>query len=141
VELGVKFQAEVDGSISAIRFYKGPGNTGEHVASLWTASGLLLGRAGPVTETASGWQQLAFAAPIPITAGSTYVASYYAPNGGYSLTPGGNRDGRTNPPLRVLADAVAGGNGVFLYGAAPSFPTDTYGAGNYWVDVIFTPGS
>ena len=35
-------------------------------------------------ESASGWQTLTFASPVNVTAGSTYVVSYYAPNGHYS---------------------------------------------------------
>ena len=37
VELGVKFQSSVAGRITAIRFYKGPQNTGTHTAHLWSA--------------------------------------------------------------------------------------------------------
>ena len=37
VELGVRFTASADGSITGIRFYKGPENDGEHVAHLWDA--------------------------------------------------------------------------------------------------------
>jgi hypothetical protein len=36
------------------------------------------------------------------------------------------------------SSAVSGGNGVYLYGSSPAFPTDTYNATNYWVDVVFT---
>ena len=39
VELGVKFRANVDGSITGIRFYKGATNTGTHVGSLWSSTG------------------------------------------------------------------------------------------------------
>jgi hypothetical protein len=46
VNLGVKFRPDVNGWIAGIRFYKGQGNTGQHVGSLWTADGTLL---GPVT--------------------------------------------------------------------------------------------
>src|SRR5690349_17169563 len=35
VELGVKFRSDTAGSITGIRFYKGTGNTGTHVGSLW----------------------------------------------------------------------------------------------------------
>ena len=35
-------------------------------------------------ESASGWQTVTFAAPVAVTAGTTYVASYYAPVGHYS---------------------------------------------------------
>jgi len=36
VELGVKFRASVNGFVTAIRFFKGPSNTGTHVVNLWT---------------------------------------------------------------------------------------------------------
>ena len=35
----MKFTADVNGSITGIRFYKGAGNTGTHIGNLWTASG------------------------------------------------------------------------------------------------------
>ena len=36
---------------------------------------------------------------------------------------------------------MAGINGRYAYGSTSSFPTSTYIAGNYWVDVVFTPAS
>jgi hypothetical protein len=45
VELGVKFRASTNGTITGIRFYKGPQNTGTHVADLWSATGTLLATA------------------------------------------------------------------------------------------------
>ena len=83
VELGVKFQASQDGTITGIRFYKGPQNTGTHVADLWTASGTLLASVTFTNESASGWQQVNFSNPVAITAGTTYVASYHT-SGDYS---------------------------------------------------------
>jgi len=35
----MKFTPARDGTITAIRFYKGAGNTGTHVGALWTADG------------------------------------------------------------------------------------------------------
>ena len=35
VELGVKFRSRLAGFVSAIRFYKGSGNTGTHIGNLW----------------------------------------------------------------------------------------------------------
>ena len=69
-----------------MRFYKGPQNTGTHVADLWTATGTLLATATFTNETASGWQQVNFSSPVAITAGTTYVASYHT-NGDYSADP------------------------------------------------------
>ena len=37
VELGVKFTADYNGTITGIRFYKAAANTGTHIGSLWTA--------------------------------------------------------------------------------------------------------
>ena len=140
VNLGVKFTADTSGSITGIRFYKGAGNTGTHVGSLWTASGTLLGQVTFTGETATGWQEADFSSPIPVTAGTTYIASYYAPNGGYSYDPAAFASaGVDTPPLHApQSSAVSGGNGVYLYGSSPALPTDTYNATNYWVDVLFT---
>ena len=84
VELGVKFRADVSGFITGVRFYKGAGNTGTHIGSLWTSGGTLLAQATFSNETASGWQQVNFGAPVAVTANTVYVASYFAPNGGYA---------------------------------------------------------
>ena len=47
--------------------------------------------------------------------------------------------GVDNSPLHVPASpAVIGGNGVYGYGSPPAFPTSTYNAANYWVDVVFS---
>ncbi|MGQ0433019.1 MAG: N,N-dimethylformamidase beta subunit family domain-containing protein, partial [Microthrixaceae bacterium] len=54
VELGVKFRADLDGTITGIRFYKGSTNTGTHVGSLWTSTGTLLAQATFTGETATG---------------------------------------------------------------------------------------
>jgi hypothetical protein len=140
VNVGVKFTADTGGSITGIRFYKGAGNTGTHVGSLWTASGTLLGQVTFTGESATGWQEADFSSPIPVTAGTTYVASYFAPNGGYSYDPAAFAStGVDSPPLHVpQSPAVSGGNGVYLYAGSPALPTDTYNATNYWVDVVFT---
>src|SRR4030088_895701 len=38
IEVGVRFSSDVAGFVSAVRFYKGPGNSGAHVATLWDAN-------------------------------------------------------------------------------------------------------
>ena len=140
VNLGVQFTPVVSGWISGIRFYKGAGNAGTHVGSLWTASGTLLGQVTFNNESASGWQEADFSSPIPVTAGTTYVASYFAPNGGYSVNSAYFASaGVTNGPLTAPQSlAVSGGNGVYTYGSSPAFPNNTYNATNYWVDAVFT---
>jgi hypothetical protein len=137
VELGVKFRASANGVISGLRFYKGPQNTGTHVGSLWAASGQRLANVTFANESASGWQQANFSSPVSITSGTTYVASYHAPNGKYSVDENYFATAVTNGPLEALASSTQGGNGVYAYGPAGSFPTSTYNGSNYWVDVVF----
>ena len=138
VEVGVKFRADTSGFITGLRFYKGPGNTGTHVGHLWTANGSLLATATFTNETASGWQQVTLATPVAVAANTTYVASYYAPVGRYSVDDNFfASSGVDNPPLHALANGVDGGNGVYRYGTGGGFPTSTYAASNYWIDVVF----
>ncbi len=138
VEVGVKFRADVDGTVSGIRFYKGSGNTGTHLGHLWSRTGQLLASVTFTGESTSGWQQALFAAPVSIAAGTTYVASYYAPNGHYAGDNGFFAGaGVDNAPLHALRDGTDGANGVYAYGTGGGFPTNTYQSSNYWVDLVF----
>jgi hypothetical protein len=122
VEVGVKFQASTAGTITGFRFYKGPQNTGTHVAHLWSATGTLLATATFTNETASGWQQVNLANPIMITAGTTYVVSYHT-NGDYSVDGNYFATTHTNGSLTALASGASGGDGLYAFTApARSFP-------------------
>ena len=103
VNLGVEFTAAENGWITGIRFYKGAGNTGTHVGSLWDRVGRPARPGDLYRRVDSGWQQANFSSPIPVTAGTTYVASYLAPNGGYAVDVDGLASAVTNAPLTALA--------------------------------------
>jgi hypothetical protein len=76
---------------------------------------------------------------VAVTAGTVYVASYFAPNGNYAADGGYfTTQGTDNAPLHALRDGVSGGNGVYTYGTVSTFPASTYNATNYWVDVVFS---
>jgi hypothetical protein len=137
VEVGVKFRADVAGQVTGVRFYKGAGNTGTHVGNLYTLAGSLLANATFTGESATGWQEVTFATPVAINANTTYVASYYAPNGHYAADENSFATAVVNPPLRALANGTDGGNGVYRYGTGGGFPNQTYRTTNYWVDVVF----
>ncbi len=141
VEVGVKFRSQTAGRIAGIRFYKGSTNTGTHVGHLWSRTGTLLASATFTNETASGWQEVRFASPVEITAGTTYIASYHAPNGNYATNLDGfAAAGVDSPPLRALRDGEDGGNGLYAYGPSGTFPNGTYRSENYWVDVVLETG-
>jgi Domain of unknown function (DUF4082)/Bacterial Ig-like domain/Bacterial Ig domain len=139
VELGVKFRADVAGTVTGVRFYKGTGTTGTHTGTLWTSTGTQLATATFTGETASGWQQVNFASPVAIAANTVYVVSYHTNIGRYAYTAAYfAATGVDNGPLHALRNGVSGGNGVYRYGGRV-FPTSTYNSTNYWVDVVFVP--
>ncbi len=140
VELGVKFSASASGTIVGLRFYKSAANTGTHVGTLWSSTGTVLATGTFSNETASGWQTLLFTTPVTVTAGTTYVAGYLAPNGHYAATGNGLANGVDNGPLQTTPNATSA-NGVYAYGSTSTFPTSSFNATNYWIDVLFQPGS
>ncbi len=139
-ELGVKFRSSVGGRVLGLRFYKSAANMGTHVGRLWTSSGTQLASVTFTGETASGWQEGLFSSPVNILANTIYVASYYCPQGRYSV----NLDyfasgGVTNGVLTAVGNSESP-NGV--YKVSPSgFPSLTYRSSNYWVDVVLDPTS
>ena len=137
VELGTRFRSDVPGYVTGARFYKGPTNSGTHIAKLWTNAGALLGSATFTGETASGWQEVAFTPPVAISANTTYLISYHANNGNYSSSPQAFAvTGIDSGPLHALRDGQDGANGVYQYGAS-TFPTQTFNSEAYFIDVVF----
>jgi hypothetical protein len=138
VELGLRFRADVAGTVNGIRFLKASANTGTHVGHLWTNSGTLLSTVTFTGETAAGWQTARFASPVAIQPNVTYVASYHTRVGRYAATNDAFANaGLDRGPLHALRDRQDGRNGVYRYGTTPGFPTSTYRASNYFVDVLF----
>ena len=88
-------------------------------------------------ETSSGWQEVTFPAPVAVSANTTYIASYFAPEGHYALNTSYFNADVVTWPLRALASGASGGNGVYKYSASSAFPASISNASNYWVDVVF----
>lgn len=134
VELGVSFKPSEAGSISAIRFYKAAGNGGTHTGSVWSAGGTKLASVTFANETASGWQVAQLPTAVALTPGQTYVVSYFAPQGHYASTSGYFSQPKVSGPLT----AGTANNGRYLYSGSGGFPTGSWGATNYFVDVVYT---
>lgn len=127
--VGIKFTPKTSGTVTGVRFYKGPGNTGTHVGALYSSSGQLLARATYGSETSTGWQSVSFSSPVRVTSGATYTAATFLPDGYYSVTsPYGWPDEGTD---------MTGLAGTYNYGSGLEFPSSTYGRSNYFVDVSF----
>ncbi|RAN76510.1 hypothetical protein B5P43_23215, partial [Bacillus sp. SRB_336] len=138
VELGAKFSASVDGTISAIRYYKVQSGKASNVATLWDATGNALSRArlASATTAGPGWETVTLKTPINISAGRTYTASYLAPNGAYAADEHGLDTAKVKGQLTVPA-----GGGVYAYGTGGKMPTQNYLNSNYYVDIVFTPSN
>ena len=143
VELGTRFRSRPQRLRSpASASTRAAANTGTHTGRLWTNTGTLLGTVTFTGETASGWQQATLRQRrSPITANTTYVVSYHAPNGHYtgtdnffapqaSTTAAAARPARRRRRRQRRLPLRAGG----------SFPTETWQLRDYWVDVVFSTG-
>ncbi|GAB3041715.1 hypothetical protein GCM10027052_24430 [Parafrigoribacterium mesophilum] len=137
VELGMSFSTSVSGSATGVKFFKGSGNTGTHTGSLWSSAGQRLATATFTQETASGWQSATFATPVALTPGQTYIVSYFAPAGHYSYTTNFFATARSSGPLTAGSSA----NGRYTYASSGGFPTSTWQASNYFVDVVVSTAS
>ena len=130
--MGVKIQVSEPEVVSSFRFYKSPGEGGVHTGRLWTSSGTLITSEQFASETSSGWQEQPLAHPWSIGPG-TYVVSVNA-NTNFAQTLSGLAGGAGTGSL----SAPIGANGVFG-DAAGTFPTQSFGNSNYFVDVAVTP--
>ena len=125
VELGVKFRSDVNGSITGIRFYKGPADTSVHTGSLWSSSGPIvtpLARSpmkprpvGSSSISPRRWRS----PPIRPTPRRITPAVRSLPTFNYF-----QNQGVDNPPLHALQNGVDGANGVYaLWSLAECFRT------------------
>ncbi|WP_241986352.1 N,N-dimethylformamidase beta subunit family domain-containing protein, partial [Cryobacterium psychrophilum] len=151
VELGLRFTSDTPGTVTGVRFYKSANNLGTHSGSLWSSAGQRLATANFSNETATGWQAVTFSTPVTIAANTSYVVSYFAPQGRYAQSsgymypppspmPAGNGS-LDSAPLRAPRSTPAQGNGLYNYSSASSFPSNSFNGENYWVDVIYSPAT
>lgn len=129
VTLGLAFTTKAAGAVQGLRFYKGAGNVGTHVGALYDASGKLLVQKTFTSESAAGWQSLTFTSPVQAKAGQKLTAAVLAPRGHYAVQQGFGWP-------RSSAD-VTGTAGTYRYGSSVSFPTASFKASNYFIDVSF----
>jgi hypothetical protein len=140
VTLGVRFLSDVPGVVTGIRYWKAsPNDNGMHVGALYSGGGTLLGQATFAANTASEWQEVKFASPVPVAANTPYVAAYFTNSGWSSDEKYFLYRGKDSGPLHAPQSVSGGtGNGLYAYGSTLTFPRSATSS-NYWVDVIFVP--
>lgn len=132
VELGVRFSSDVDGQVTAVRFYKGSGTSNQHIGSVWDSTGRRLAQVTYTGETAGGWQQMSLPSPVLISAGQQYTVSYYETDGHYAIDENYFSSTVTAGHLAVPANG-----GVYVYSVGGVMPTNSWHGSNYWVDFVF----
>src|SRR5262249_16230463 len=108
-EIGMKFRVARAGQITAIRYWKAPGDTGTHIGHIWSATGGLLASVTFSGETASGWQQQALTTPLAVDANTTYTVSVNIITN-YVSTVSGLASSIVNGDISSVAD---GANGTY----------------------------
>ena len=140
VELGVKFTSDVNGFITGVRFYKGSRqHRHAHRQSV------------DQRRCAAGHGHLHGRDGVRLAAGELcHPGGHHREHGLRGVVLRAQRqlcgrhavlrERRRVQPARSACcrTASSGGNGVYAYGAASSFPSSTYQASNYWVDVVFS---
>lgn len=136
VNLGTRFQSSIAGQVVGVRIWHRSVDDNDRIAYLWTNSGDLLASAD-FEDGVTGWVEAIFDDPIDIDPDTTYMVSAYMPDGHFVRTVGGFDSAVANYPLTGLADGFDGNNGTYVYDVAGTFPDNTFGSTNYFVDVIF----
>ena len=140
INVGMKFTVKADGVLTGVRFYKLPGNTGYHTATIWKPDMTLLRTAEFVDETASGWQTGTFTSPLQVVAGETFTVSYHTATGHYAYTPGAFSGAQPSSPyIEAVQSSDASKNGVYKYSEFLQYPEDGANGTSYWVDPTFVP--
>ncbi|MFD4327819.1 DUF4082 domain-containing protein [Nocardioides sp. NPDC058538] len=130
VELGLRFRVTEPVEAVAIQFYKSSANTGPHTGTLWSGRGRELATARFSDEPRRGLQVADLDRAVDLEPGRVYVVSYTAPKGRYSTDQYFFTEPISTGPITAGANA-----GVYSYRPG-SFPTSTFGANSYAVDIV-----
>jgi hypothetical protein len=136
--LGTVFSCSADTDCNGIWWYFPATTPGATVlARLYDedSQALIASASFSASPTGGAWNLATFAAPVTLTAGNNYVAAIWTPDR-YVAT--GNLFGSaiTNGDFTAPADDPGGvRNGRFNSGGTPAYPSNTFGANGYLVDV------
>lgn len=130
-EVGTRFTVKTNGSIVALRYYRGPSDTSTKTATLWTAGGQDLAN---VTFKSShhGWQTASLSNRVAVHPGVSYIVGYHADRGAYYQQRNALASGRTmgNQYIQASAGMIRAGGSAFPFQAVTSA---------FFADVVFMP--
>lgn len=144
------------GTVSGIRFYSTTTVSGTYTVALYRVdtadpggSGTQLASAtAGIAPTGGTWNTVMFSSPVSVVVGGLYRASLFSGAGRYVSSSnfftsggGGLVNGDITAPPNLFTDPTVGqiNQGTFVINAALAYPTDTFNATCYFVDVLFDP--
>ncbi|WP_086735897.1 DUF4082 domain-containing protein [Erythrobacter colymbi] len=131
-ELGTLVQAQTDGVITHLRFFRATSEPGSHIGRVWSAdTGEELAQVEFYRESPAGWQIATLRTPVVLRAGQRVIISVNS-NGYFPISPGAFAQ-------PITRGGLIGLNGLFgPQGAAPS---SSYNQSSYFVDAVFRAGT
>jgi uncharacterized Zn-binding protein involved in type VI secretion len=133
VNLGVKFRTSTQGTMTHCWFYKIAADTGTHTCTVYRVfDGSTVGTVDFADESASGWQDQAFASPLNIAANEDYIVTVSHPTGNWTGTTDYFASTYTNNNLTATTEGTDYA-GRYVYGASMAYPVND-SPRNYWVD-------
>lgn len=137
LEVGMVFNADAEGNITHIRFYKFKNDTGPYQLNIWSFDGQKLSTT-IFSSPATGWQRVKLASALHINANENYIVSYFSPNGHYSGRQRVHnttiKSGHLTAPAR---NEVQFGNGRYIYSNTSAFPGSSWNGSWYYIDIVY----
>lgn len=161
ISTGVRFTVDEELPCAGIAFYVPATNSGTYTVGLYettTDDDPINEGLGDELDTASvssagvdagDWAEVLFAAPVTLSPGTVYTAARHSSSGRYVSSPGAlNSAGISGNGVNLLQDGQDPNppglgsmrNGVFHEGAALAYPNSTFGAADYFVDIVLDEG-
>lgn len=140
---GDRWRTDTNGYVTALRFYKGTNvGGGLHVMLLYNAAGTELARitSSDTDVVCPAWVTKTLTSAIAITSTTSYVATTWwaGENANSCQTSSLHATSINNPPLFAPIGSVGAYQGLYTFGAAPSFPTSHWADAGYFNDFVLT---
>ena len=146
-ELGNKIVPQINGYITALRFYKSivtPDTT--HDGNIWDANGNNLATVTFTNESDYGWQEASLATPLHVTRGQVYVISYGMTTGDYQAYAGAFTTPLSSPGIIAYPSGDSrntttgsGTNNAVFTSTKGIYPASNGSVnGYYYIDAVFS---
>jgi hypothetical protein len=130
-QVGVRFSASVDGTVSGIRAYVGDDAGVSHTGYLWAPDQTLLATVSFAGEAVDGWRTATVDPAVALTARAEYRVTIQSSSGKYARLPSGPISPVSNGSL---SSPASGG----VHGTGSGYPDQETDDG-FAVGVIFQP--